>query len=311
MAPLTTFTCFKELPCEIQLLVWDHVETPYQRSASPQVHSIREFPRLKVKAMHPKVDVLGTHINYIECHRLSFGGPSTTSIGSRSDANAPIELHVGNGIFLSTTAPPIHPLLHICRQSRYYTLMKHNLIYKLHTYVNLEHDIFFLDFSRYMNRKDRGFESIWAFIQDHELTSQVNKIALPVRKSSCTRKRVEFLKPLLPSLKEVHFMYAHHYWNPTTKNNNFVDQRCTGRKINLLSCRRPLTYIKPGKMQAFQDNWIEGLSPPRVGGVPVTPTFHHHLLGFVDKEDEYFLNLEEAHRDAFDYLPNHVSASIF
>ncbi|CZR58846.1 uncharacterized protein PAC_08738 [Phialocephala subalpina] len=302
MPVLTTFTCFRKLPLELRLIIWENVESPYNHSTTwhPQIHSIRGFRPSEVQTWHPKTDVSKFSPNYIKPHSLPF-----------SILHVEINLPVGDAIFLSTTAPPLPSILHACSESRRHILKKYKLEYAFGTYVNVEDDIFFLDYSRKLMQVDRGIESAWAFIQHKALIGRVKKVALPVREHFSIGRNVALLKPVLPSLKEVHFMYAHNDWNPRTMNNTYVDTRCTGRRINLLDTSHIQKEETPEFVKPWEQQWSDGPAANGVNGQLVpTPTFHHDLLGFVDRKDEFYNNLEFMQRFCLDFEPN-LFSSVF
>ncbi|KAF8855044.1 hypothetical protein BDZ45DRAFT_746940 [Acephala macrosclerotiorum] len=293
MAVPTIFPYFNKLPLELRLMIWEKVETPYN-TERPLVHSIRGFRPSTVTSSHPNADVSQSSLNYIKSHNLPF-----------TILHVELKLPVGDAIFLSTTAPALPSILHACSESRRHILKIHKLEYDFGTYVNAEHDIFFLDYSRQLMEIDRGLESAWAFIQHKELIDRVEKIALPVREHFSIHRNVALLKPLLPSLKEVHFMYAHNDWNPRTMNNQYVDPRCTGRRINLLDTSHIHKEEQPEFVKPWEQQWCDGLAACGVDGQPIpSPTFHHDPLGFVDREDESHRNLEFIQRFCLDFIPD-------
>lgn len=110
------------LPIEVRLLIWEAVDTPYDQS---QIHSIRGFPLHVLKVNHPEVNVLERDVTFTAEREWFQQGLSS--------------FHCTFGvIFMSTTAAPIHPVLHACSESRMHIIKKRGLEYAFHTLVLIE-----------------------------------------------------------------------------------------------------------------------------------------------------------------------------
>ena len=87
------------------------------------------------------------------------------------------------GVFLSTTAPPMHPFLHAYSESRFFLINKHKLIYAFGAFINPDRDIIYLTSSPTFQMIWPGAIGIALFAQllrETKLNRQMQKFAIDV-----------------------------------------------------------------------------------------------------------------------------------
>jgi hypothetical protein len=117
------------------------------------------------------------------------------------------------GRFLSTTAPRIPPLLHVCHESRQFFIEKHNLVHAFGTLFNLDRDILFLDAStaiHYAEVHNPGVEAFAELLRHPELIKKIKRIAFhaAVHDYLWLAKYAEKMKGLLTSLEELYLVVS-------------------------------------------------------------------------------------------------------
>ena len=120
-----SFILFPSLPVELRLKVWSFVETPYDE---PRIHSIRGFPYSLLDSKQGATSEILKH------------DPDIRHI---SRWKVEPEEHFDRVVFLSPHS--IHPILHVCQESRSYAKRKFDLTFEFETYINFKRDTIFLD----------------------------------------------------------------------------------------------------------------------------------------------------------------------
>jgi hypothetical protein len=120
-----------DLPPEIRLMIWDNIERRLDLYHHVHIHAIRAFPH-QDRSSKSKTANLDT--------RFPRNGEQPALLWSGQSAK---EIPKG-AVFLSTTAPPMHPFLHACSESRFFLIDKHKLIYAFGAFINPDRDVFYL-----------------------------------------------------------------------------------------------------------------------------------------------------------------------
>jgi hypothetical protein len=184
-----SFELFPSLPIELRLKIWSLVETPYDE---PRVHSIRGFPYalLDSKQVAPG--------------RLLEDNPDVRYI-SRWEGEP--EGHFDHVVFLSPHG--IHPVLHVCRESRYYTLKTFDFTFEFETYISFSRDTIFLDSLKgitYEEYCDSGMQSVDEMMKRNLAKSKVTSLAINAfeeEERAVFDKVLAMFKAGLPKLKEL------------------------------------------------------------------------------------------------------------
>jgi hypothetical protein len=200
--PLKKFKYFMNLPAELRIMIWEMTETPYEHV---HIHAIRAFPRqdpsfkFKTFNLDKRFPCLGEH-----------------HPPPRSDAG--IYRPSRGGVFLSTTAPPIHPLLHACFESRDSLIRKHKLVYAFGAFINPSLDILFPEaLQATSNVSYRGYIAIESFVQllhQVKIIGKIKKLAIDVRHDILTRRDTWtsmfawLMKRCLSSLKKLYMVHC-------------------------------------------------------------------------------------------------------
>jgi hypothetical protein len=127
--PLKKFRFFMDLPAEIRLIIWKKIETRLDLYHHVHIHAIRVFPN-QDRSFKSKTFNSDTRFPSFCGHEPLWSGRS---------GGIP-----KGGVFLSTNAPPIHPFLHACFESRDFLIRKHKLMYAFGAFINPDRDIIYL-----------------------------------------------------------------------------------------------------------------------------------------------------------------------
>ena len=107
-------------------MVWEFVPVPCYETQ--QIHSIVGFDKKALKH--------NTNLPFLN------KAPLNPLLPDPVTGDYPC-VYDGEIVFLSSI--PIHPLLHVCQESRTVTIKRYSLLYAFGTYINFDHDIIFCD----------------------------------------------------------------------------------------------------------------------------------------------------------------------
>jgi hypothetical protein len=168
--PLERFRFFMDLPPEIRLTIWDNIERRLDLYHHVHIHAILAFPHQDRSSKSKTVN---------QDTRFPSSGEQPALLWSGQSAR---EIPKG-AVFLSTTAPPMHPFLHACSESRFFLINKHKLIYAFGAFINPDRDIFYLTSSPMFQMVWPGAIGIALFAQllrETKLNRKMQKFAIDV-----------------------------------------------------------------------------------------------------------------------------------
>jgi hypothetical protein len=242
--PLERFRFFMDLPPELRDMIWEDIESRLDLYHHVHIHAIRAFPH-RDPSSKSKTFNLGTRFpGFGEQLALLWSGRSAKGISK-------------GGVFLSTTAPPMHPFLHACSESRFFLINKHKLIYAFGAFINPNRDTIYLTSSPTFQMIWPGAIGIALFAQllrETKLNRKMQKFAIDVVYDSrnhrvfTTSAYAGVIKRQLYELKELFMVHAKFLenrkrWSPTivTKNVRFIPL--------------PPRYQYRRQHQTYEDTW--------------------------------------------------------
>jgi hypothetical protein len=170
--PLEKFRFFMDLPPEIREMIWENIERRLDLYHHVHIHAIRAFPHhyhsFKFKTFNS------------DTRFPSFGEHNPLLWSDRSARGIPNGF---GGVFLSTTAPPMHPFLQACFESRDFLIKKHKLMYAFGAFINPDRDIIYLTSSPTFQIIWPGANGIALFAQllrETKLNRKMKKFAIDV-----------------------------------------------------------------------------------------------------------------------------------